>query len=524
MRFARFLVMVIALLYLVPCFFAQGEIRVIYFVPSDGTARSDIDSKIDEVIKGAQTFYSNKVGKTFTFESNDDGTVKVNRVDGDSTDAEYDSGSKWNVWDEIEDAGYDPSSKIHVAFVELESGKIDGWCGTGGDWDAGGVVTMATSSGCLDGDKGINITVHELGHAFGLRHDYRSGGAVDPGAGNDPMVNSDCATKWLDGHPYFNGSTGASYSSSTTVEITSPVVSGSEVSVTFAISDTSGLHQAQFFHHIQATGGYDDLSLLGCESLEGTSDTVTFTTSTLISGDDSITLRVLNGSGSQFEQEFIVDLSQLSSDSTTDTTDGSADGNSVNTTPLSLQGIADNFGQLGTNAADINGDGVVNIQDLVLAAGALGSDAAAPSVGSHNLESMPTRAEVQAWLREARQVNLKDPEFQRGILALEQLLVALTPKASALLPNYPNPFNPETWIPYRLAKPADTNISIYSVNGHLVRSLELGHQAVGIYESRSRAAYWDGKNALGETVASGVYFYVLTAGDFTATRKMLILK
>ena len=128
------------------------------------------------------------------------------------------------------------------------------------------------------------------------------------------------------------------------------------------------------------------------------------------------------------------------------------------------------------------------------------------------------------WLREARRVNLKDPEFQRGILALEQLLVVLTPKESALLPNYPNPFNPETWIPYRLAKPADTNISIYSVSGHLVRSLELGHQAVGIYESRSQAAYWDGKNAFGESVASGVYFYVLTAGDFTATRKMLIRK
>ena len=79
-------------------------------------------------------------------------------------------------------------------------------------------------------------------------------------------------------------------------------------------------------------------------------------------------------------------------------------------------------------------------------------------------------------------------------------------------------------MPYRLAKPADTSISIYSVNGHLVRTLELGHQSVGIYESRSRAAYWDGKNALGESVASGVYFYVLTTGDFTATRKMLILK
>ena len=98
------------------------------------------------------------------------------------------------------------------------------------------------------------------------------------------------------------------------------------------------------------------------------------------------------------------------------------------------------------------------------------------------------------------------------------------PEETSLLPNYPNPFNPETWIPYRLAKPADVSISIYAADGMLVRTLGLGHRSVGLYESRSRAAYWDGRNALGEPVASGVYFYTLTAGEFTATRKMLIRK
>ena len=115
---------------------------------------------------------------------------------------------------------------------------------------------------------------------------------------------------------------------------------------------------------------------------------------------------------------------------------------------------------------------------------------------------------------------LQDAEF----FILEQLLAVLTPKETELLPNYPNPFNPETWIPYQLAKPAEVNIAIYAADGKLVRTLELGHQPVGIYESRSRAAYWDGKNALGEPVASGLYFYTLTAGEFTATRKMLIRK
>ena len=95
---------------------------------------------------------------------------------------------------------------------------------------------------------------------------------------------------------------------------------------------------------------------------------------------------------------------------------------------------------------------------------------------------------------------------------------------NTLLANYPNPFNPETWIPYQLSASVDVSVSIYSVNGHLVRRLELGHQSAGVYRSRSRAAYWDGRNEFGERVASGLYFYTLTAGDFTATRKMLIRK
>jgi len=98
------------------------------------------------------------------------------------------------------------------------------------------------------------------------------------------------------------------------------------------------------------------------------------------------------------------------------------------------------------------------------------------------------------------------------------------PEATSLLPNYPNPFNPETWIPYQLAKPAEGTLHIYSVNGALVRKLVFGHQPAGIYQQRSRAAYWDGRNSQGEKVASGIYFYTITAGDFTATRKMLIRK
>lgn len=98
------------------------------------------------------------------------------------------------------------------------------------------------------------------------------------------------------------------------------------------------------------------------------------------------------------------------------------------------------------------------------------------------------------------------------------------PHETSLLPNYPNPFNPETWIPYQLAAPADVTLTIYAIDGTVVRTLALGHQPAGIYQARSHAAHWDGKNAQGEPVASGVYFYTLSAGEFSATRKMLIRK
>ena len=185
--------------------------------------------------------------------------------------------------------------------------------------------------------------------------------------------------------------------------------------------------------------------------------------------------------------------------------------------------VAGKLGQTGTNSTDVNGDGQVNIQDLVLVAGALGTSAAAPSLHPQALE-MLAATDVKQWVSAAQQLDLTDTTSQRGILFLQQLLIALTPKETALLPNYPNPFNPETWIPYHLSKDTDVTLHIYAVNGRLVRTLTLGYQAAGMYQNRSRAVYWDGKNALGESVASGLYFYTLTAGDFTATRKMLIQK
>ncbi|MDE0323061.1 MAG: T9SS type A sorting domain-containing protein [Candidatus Poribacteria bacterium] len=99
-----------------------------------------------------------------------------------------------------------------------------------------------------------------------------------------------------------------------------------------------------------------------------------------------------------------------------------------------------------------------------------------------------------------------------------------TPKQNLLLQNYPNPFNPETWIPYRLSEAGPVSLSIYDTAGELIRTLSLGYQLAGFYENRERAIYWDGRNTLGEPVASGVYFYQLVTPSFQQTRRMLILK
>ena len=194
----------------------------------------------------------------------------------------------------------------------------------------------------------------------------------------------------------------------------------------------------------------------------------------------------------------------------------------VNIVDLTL--VASNFGESGENAADVNDDGVVNIVDLALVAAAFGGTNSAPGALPPDLASVLTRSEIKQWLHHALQLDRRDPAFQRGLLILEQLLASLPPKETVLLPNYPNPFNPETWIPYQLSKSADVRLNIYAVNGTLVRTLLLGYQLPGYYTDKNQAAYWNGRNNLGEPVANGIYFYQLQTHEISPLRKMVILK
>ena len=168
---------------------------------------------------------------------------------------------------------------------------------------------------------------------------------------------------------------------------------------------------------------------------------------------------------------------------------------------------------------DLDGDGDIDSNDVYVAFLVMdGQSGNAAPAALHT---------PQMWFQQ-RIVEIENPEGTvRIVIPLplpEKQLMAPIPKKTVLLANYPNPFNPETWIPYRLAKAADVTLTIYDGRGQVVRTLALGHQPVGSYIDRARAAYWDGKNAFGETVASGVYFYHLSTGDYSATRRMMILK
>lgn len=188
---------------------------------------------------------------------------------------------------------------------------------------------------------------------------------------------------------------------------------------------------------------------------------------------------------------------------------------------------------------DINGDGTVDIFDFVQVGSHFGEAynpipgvAATPPVVMENWKSEGVDAPVhlsflQQMVAEIDQHPLANtPEFVK-VRSLLAKLIALPrglPTETRLLQNFPNPFNPETWIPFHLAQDTDVKIQIYDMRGQIVRTLSLGRLKTGYYDDRLKAAYWNGISETGEIISSGVYFYHLRAGDYSAVRRMVILK
>ena len=181
---------------------------------------------------------------------------------------------------------------------------------------------------------------------------------------------------------------------------------------------------------------------------------------------------------------------------------------------------------MGTSNAkyDVNGDGTVNFLDLLLVFDNRDEGAAsAPTVLGMQLSAVQVDV-LQEQIDLLIATGDRSPAAMRTLIYLQQLIATARPEQTQLLANYPNPFNPETWIPYELATDTTVTLTIYNTHGAVIRTLQLGHQRTGYYVGRDRAAYWDGRNALGEHVASGIYFYQLETDTLSLMRKMVILK
>lgn len=349
----------------------QNIVRLIYFLPSDRSPQPDIDTRMDTLIKDVQQVFAGQMEhygfgrKTFQFETDATGNAVVHHVRGKFTDAFYQNQSG-KVWEEINEI-FDTSTNIYLTALDVSTESLDGVaCGYGGpNGTSGGTVLIPASGWCFEE---IDVTVHELGHAFGLQHDFRNN--LEPWIdlySTEPMTTSPCAAEWLDAHRYFNDHQ-IYFDQPTTFER-----SPGGTSLRFEITDPDGLHQVQLFATVEYLKEHD-LSILGCKSLDSSSGVVEFpTTAVPLTADstplpvimDSVTLRVIDVHGNFTHWEFQIYLPE----------DLNRDG-TVNIQDLVL--VASNFGQQGENRGDVNGDGVVNISDLVLVAGALGSNTATP--------------------------------------------------------------------------------------------------------------------------------------------------
>ena len=244
--------------------------------------------------------------------------------------------------------------------------------------------------------------------------------------------------------------------------------------------------------------------------------------------DGSGITNVVDGLGSPGDMVLSNSITAPTTATTTTTTttadnakyDVNGDG-SVDNTDASLVAAAMNTSN---TRYDVNGDGTVNFLDLLLVFDNRDPGAAgAPTIVGMKLTAVQIDV-LQEQIDLLIATGDRSPAAMRTLVYLQQLIATARPEQTQLLANYPNPFNPETWIPYQLATDTNVRITIYNTHGVVIRTLELGHQSSGYYVGRDRAAYWDGRNAYGEQVASGIYFYQLETDEMSTMRKMVILK
>ena len=324
-HFSVLLLFTFQFLLLIPNGFTQHPesgrmVRLIYFVPKDRTPQPDMSVKLDILMKGVQQFYANEMErhgfgrKTFHLETNATGKVVVHRINGQFADTYYRQ-RIWNkVWEETS-LQFDRSQHIYFAVVDISNEHIgpgNTVCGRGGNYGDGGGALVPASGHCFEGEHGFTVAAHELGHAFGLGHDFRSGAYI-MSYGHYPDQLSRCAAEWLNAHRYFNDPPTPPNNHKTTIEMLS---SESDldyaVRFRFKVNDADGLRHSHLIApetSITENSGY--LELIGCEVLKGNSQTLEFVTNQLTTRSNSITLRVVDAAGNFSEESYPVDINAL---------------------------------------------------------------------------------------------------------------------------------------------------------------------------------------------------------------------
>ena len=426
--------------YEIPSITTNGMVRLVYFLPNDRPARPERVKALRQLIKDAQQFFADEMErhgygrKTFSVETDKDGEPVVHHIDGKFPEEHYyKEGTGYKVWTEVRDH-FDDSDLQHIPFVAIDLSSRDIHGGkSGGEatinfysqneqrviWmlahftekeEALGGFGVISVSGDLS--EKLGITAHELGHAFGLLHDFREG-SEDTLMGRVGERLSKCSAEWLSASRFFNTKPISRNTPGDIQLLSTRAYSRETISLRFKVADPDGLHYAQLLlPEIAEEGVSVPRTLFDCKALNGKTNTIetAIRTAALI---DRVTLQIMDVNGNITWATLPIELDAVVSEANV------LDINSDSVVNISdLTRIASQFGQRGKNPADVNKDRIVGIADLLLVA------ASVSSLPQQAVERL-VHADVQKWLNDAKQLRIENEYQQKGIVFLEYLLAEI---------------------------------------------------------------------------------------------------